>query len=118
MKNILIVGDDIKEINRLRRFFGLEFKVSAVNSSESALETLKSKKSDLMVYRANTNLNALFELYMNLRRNSATENMPLLVITQTQIKEALSDMTEMSNTAVVDATQAEDDIIAVANSLM
>jgi len=117
MKNILIIGDNIQEINKLRRVFGMEFKVSATNSAESALEILQSKAADLAVFRAGTDLGAIFDFYKSLRRKISM-NLPLLIIAPPDAAAILADTVEMNNAAVVEATVPEARILDVISSIL
>ena len=118
MKNVLIVGENIKEINKLRRAIGFEFKVSATNSPDGALESLKSKAADLAVYRAGRDLSLLFEFYKSLRRNEATEDVPLLVIADVIVLRALAETVEMARTVVVGDNLGEEEMSGVINSML
>ncbi|MCL1822642.1 MAG: hypothetical protein FWG44_00385 [Oscillospiraceae bacterium] len=91
MKNILIVSDSIQEINKLRRYFGEDFKVSATNSIENAAVILQKKTAEIALYHIGVNLAGFFEFYKNLRTNKATEELPLIVIADTSILKTLTD---------------------------
>ncbi|MDR2559573.1 MAG: hypothetical protein LBC86_08550 [Oscillospiraceae bacterium] len=118
MKNVLIVGENIKEINKLRRVFGFEFKVSATNSPENALNILQNKTTGLAIYHAGADLSLLFDFYKKLRRSTATENLPLLVITDTTVLKILGETVEMARTAVIADNLSEDEMSGVINSML
>ncbi|MCL2698300.1 MAG: hypothetical protein FWE74_09525 [Oscillospiraceae bacterium] len=118
MKNVLIVGENIKEINKLRRVFGFEFKVSATNSPDNAVNILQSKTNDLVIYHTGADLNLLFNFYADLRRSSATKSIPLLVIAAPEILKALNETIEMANTAVIADNLGEEEMSGVINSML
>jgi len=120
MKNVLIVGDNIKEINKLRRVFGFDFKVSATNSPENAVSVLRDKPADLAVYHAGAgiDLNMLFNFYKNLRRNPSTETVPLMVIACAAVLRVLSDVVEMNNAAVIGDDVGEEEMMRVIGSML
>jgi PleD family two-component response regulator len=118
MKNVLIIGENIKEINKLRRVFGFEFKVSATNSPDNAVGILQNKANDLAVYHASDDLSPLFSFYRSLRGNASTEKMPLLVIANTMMLKALTDIVEMTHAAVIGENLSEDEMTGVINSML
>ncbi|MDR2532692.1 MAG: hypothetical protein LBC82_07610 [Oscillospiraceae bacterium] len=118
MKNILIIGDNIREINKLRRHFIGGFKVSATNSAENALSVMQNKATDLAVFHAGADLSPMFGFYKGLRKNPATESLPLLVIAAPAALYALSETVTLRNTVVVDSGVSEDDMEGVINSVL
>jgi PleD family two-component response regulator len=118
MKNVLIVGENIKAINKLRRVFGFEFRVSATNSPDNALNILQNKTTDLVIYHAGRDLSLLFEFYKSLRKDAETDGVPLLVIAEVTILKALSDTVEMTETAVIADNLGEEEMTGVINSML
>ncbi|MCL2077251.1 MAG: hypothetical protein FWH08_02475 [Oscillospiraceae bacterium] len=116
MKNVLIISDSIREINRLRRFFDSDFKVSATNSAESAVNVLQGKTTDITIFHTGTDLSRLFEFYKQLRQNAATENLPLIVLADASILKTLVDTVEMKNAAVTGTSITSDNMKNLINS--
>jgi hypothetical protein len=79
---------------------------------------LQNKTTDLAVYHAGEDISLLFDFYKSLRRNAATENVPLLVIAVPKILKTLADTVEMSNTAVIGENTGEDDMMGVIESML
>jgi PleD family two-component response regulator len=118
MKNVLVVGENIKEINKLRRSFGFDFKVSATNSPDNAVSILQKKTNDLAVYHASEDLSLLFNFYRSLRASAATEKLPLLVIADATVLKALNDTVEMAGVTVIGRNLSEDEMTGVVNSML
>jgi PleD family two-component response regulator len=123
MKNILIISDDIREINKLRRIFGERFKVRATNFAESALNILQNGAvlTDLAVYRAayreGVDLASFFDLYKELRRDADAENVPLLVLADAPLLKTLTDTVELIDAALADAAGSGEGLQGVVETL-
>ena len=117
MKNVLIICDNIHEINRLRGFFGLDFKVRATNTIENALAQIQSAAPDLALYSAGADLRHLFSFYTSVRKNPATKAMQLIVTADAAILKSLTDTVEMTNTSVISSAITSDNMRKLVDSL-
>ena len=118
MKNILIISDNIQQINKLRHYFSDEYKVSATNSADTALNTLQNKKADLALYHAVTDLSGFFSFYKTARQNPATENVPLIAVADTTMLKTLVDTVELKNAAFISTLIAPDKLRNLADTFL
>jgi PleD family two-component response regulator len=117
MKNILIISSHIQEINKFRRFFGTEYKISATNAIDNAMNMLMNKTADLVVYHAGGDYNGVFKFYKKLRKNESTENLPAVIITEPAFVHALKDKVELQKAAVISFDIKQDELIELTETL-
>jgi len=118
MKNVLIICDNIQEINRVRRYFGTEYKVRATNAIENAYSSIKAQTPDLAICHIGTDFSKLFGFYKNLRQSAATETLPLIVIADTGVLKALTDTVELKSTALIGSLITHENMQNVIESLI
>jgi len=118
MVNILIISGNINSINHYRRFFTDEFKISATNSADNAMNMLATKSADLVIFHAGADYGGLFGFYRKLRQNPATAGLPLVMITEASFVHALEDKVELQNAVVVGLDVRQEELMEVVNSLL
>jgi PleD family two-component response regulator len=118
MRNILIISEHIQEINRVRRLFGSDYKISATNSAPNALNMLQTKTADLVIYHAGGDYAGVFELYKLFRQNAATENLPLILVTEASFIHALEDKVELQKAVTVSIDIEQDALMDIVEALL
>ena len=118
MVNILIISSNINNINHFRRFFGTEYKISVTNTADNAMNTLQTRAADLVIFHAGADYSGLFGFYKKLRQNAATENIPVIMITEASFVHALGGKAELKNAAVAGVDVTQEELLNTAESLL
>ena len=118
MIKILIVCDNINEISKLKRSFGDEYKVSASNSAENALNILQNKTTDIALFHAGADISRLFAFYRLVRQNPETENQPIIFVVEEVVLNIISDTITLEDAEVVVAPVSLENIQNAVDSLI
>jgi PleD family two-component response regulator len=118
MKNILIISDNINNINHFRRFLSSEYKISATNTAENALNMLQTKSADLILFHAGGDYGGFFAFYKALRRNPATFILPLIAVTDMSFIHALEDKVTLQHAAVVGLDITKEGLLEIVKTIL
>ena len=118
MKNILIISGSISNVNRVRRFLGDEYRISATNSHENAETVLRTKPADLVIFHAGKDYSDIFAFYKDIRQNPETENLPLIFITDVSFIHAMSDKIEFRNAEAVGVDAGGEELLNLTRAFL
>lgn len=103
MTSLLLISDNSENLNvAWRHFCYKEYSAGATISIDSAMERLRSENPpQIAVYYRAAKGKGFFDFYSRLREDPATQNIPLLVLTDLEFQKVLSEYIKLKNAMVL-----------------
>ncbi len=110
MTDILLISSSLEDINiAWRHFCYNDYNASATTNINAAMENLKSSKpAKVVVYYCGEDSEGFYTLYHTLRSDPATEEVPLLVLSDVSWQKALSGYVKFYNTCILGISVNDD----------
>lgn len=96
----LIISDQLQDLNRMKNWFPKGITVKGINAFSAVPAALVNEKPSLIIIRLRE-FDDFFSAYETIRTTPVTENVPLIVIAEVAIGDALKENVILRNTTLM-----------------